>query len=128
MAQNLEVKSLKFSHFGKNVPKQAKLSPDSFIQLALQVAFHRMHGNLPPCYETASLRRFFDGRTETIRLPSIESANFVRAFNGKHGQTDGKDLYVLLVEAVNAHKEYSRQSIDGMCDLNIYHLPKCDLS
>jgi carnitine O-acetyltransferase len=58
MVNDLEVKSVIFPHFGKNIPKSAKLSPDAFIQIALQVAFHRMHGNLPPTYETGTLRRF----------------------------------------------------------------------
>ncbi|KAL3078579.1 hypothetical protein niasHT_034108 [Heterodera trifolii] len=31
--KNLEVRSLKFNHFGKNVPKTALFSPDSWIQL-----------------------------------------------------------------------------------------------
>ena len=40
---NVDVIAYTFKRFGKNLPKSVKLSPDSFIQMAFQLAFYRLH-------------------------------------------------------------------------------------
>ncbi|KAI6241907.1 Carnitine O-acetyltransferase [Aphelenchoides fujianensis] len=110
---DIEVKSLAFGEFGKNVPKAARVSPDSFIQLAFQVAFFRLHGHLPPTYETATLRQFVDGRTDTIRLPNQDSQSFTEAFGGALRSLPTAELCDLLVKAANAHKNYSLMAMNG---------------
>uniref|UniRef100_A0ABI7XVD7 Choline/carnitine acyltransferase domain-containing protein n=1 Tax=Felis catus TaxID=9685 RepID=A0ABI7XVD7_FELCA len=41
MIQDLDIMVMVFHHFGKDFPKSEKLSPDAFIQMALQLAFDR---------------------------------------------------------------------------------------
>lgn len=41
MIQDLDIMMLVFHHFGKDFPKSQKLSPDAFIQIALQLAYYR---------------------------------------------------------------------------------------
>uniref|UniRef100_A0A673ITE9 Carnitine O-acetyltransferase-like n=1 Tax=Sinocyclocheilus rhinocerous TaxID=307959 RepID=A0A673ITE9_9TELE len=73
MVHDLDMKVSVFSHFGKDFPKSQKMSPDAFIQVALQLAYYRFYKRCCPTYESASLRMFRLGRTDTIRSTSIDS-------------------------------------------------------
>ena len=42
--------------YGKGEIKKLKVSPDSLMQLALQLAFYRIHKEVPKTYETAMTR------------------------------------------------------------------------
>uniref|UniRef100_A0A4W5JP12 Carnitine O-octanoyltransferase n=1 Tax=Hucho hucho TaxID=62062 RepID=A0A4W5JP12_9TELE len=73
---DLQVVCYAFTSFGKAAIKQKKLHPDTFIQLALQLAYYRQHGRSGSCYETAMTRRFYHGRTETMRPCTLEAQNW----------------------------------------------------
>uniref|UniRef100_A0A3B4ECR3 Choline/carnitine acyltransferase domain-containing protein n=1 Tax=Pygocentrus nattereri TaxID=42514 RepID=A0A3B4ECR3_PYGNA len=81
MVHDLDMKVIVFSHFGKNVPKSYKMSPDAFIQVALQLAYYRTYKRCCATYESASLRMFKLGRTDTIRSATSDSANFVKTMD-----------------------------------------------
>ncbi|XP_013364427.1 PREDICTED: carnitine O-palmitoyltransferase 1, brain isoform isoform X3 [Chinchilla lanigera] len=68
-----------FSHFGKSFIRHCRLSSDSFIQTALQLAHFRDRGQFCLTYESAMTRLFLEGRTETVRSCTREACNFVRA-------------------------------------------------
>ncbi|KAJ3293426.1 hypothetical protein HK104_004461 [Borealophlyctis nickersoniae] len=59
----------------------AKCSPDAYVQLALQLAYYRVHGELTPMYESAQTRMFKHGRTETGRSVTSETLAFVKSFD-----------------------------------------------
>ncbi|CAD5227930.1 unnamed protein product [Bursaphelenchus okinawaensis] len=110
---NLEVRSLEFEEFGKKLPKDAHVSPDSFIQMALQCAYYRLHGTVVPTYETATLRKFKDGRTDTIRLPNAASLKAVEALASPIGRDSVAAQCSLLVQACDAHKQYANEASNG---------------
>lgn len=111
LAEDLEMRVVVFEHFGKNVPKAYKMSPDAFIQVALQLAFYRMYQHSCATYESASLRMFRLGRTDTIRSASGASAEFVKAFDSSiKTSTEKVDL---LEKAVKAHRMYTNMAISG---------------
>uniref|UniRef100_A0A6I8R684 Carnitine O-acetyltransferase n=1 Tax=Xenopus tropicalis TaxID=8364 RepID=A0A6I8R684_XENTR len=111
MVHDLDVKVFVFSVFGKNFPKSEKLSPDAFIQLALQLSYYRMYKQVCATYESASLRMFRLGRTDTIRSASIDSENFVQAMDDPSKQNQEK--VDLLRKAVQAHRAYTDMAING---------------
>lgn len=41
MVNDLDLKVVVFDEFGKDFPKSQKVSPDSFIQNAIQLAYYR---------------------------------------------------------------------------------------
>uniref|UniRef100_A0ACB8F174 Uncharacterized protein n=1 Tax=Sphaerodactylus townsendi TaxID=933632 RepID=A0ACB8F174_9SAUR len=111
MVQDLDIKVLVFHYFGKNFPKSEKISPDAFIQIALQLAYYRMYGQVCSTYESASLRMFRLGRTDTIRSASIDSAAFVAAMDDSGKQDQEKSE--LLRRATQAHRAYTDLAISG---------------
>lgn len=42
LINDLELYGWTFSHFGKDFIKTQKLSPDAFVQIALQLAYYRL--------------------------------------------------------------------------------------
>ncbi|XP_038590310.1 carnitine O-acetyltransferase isoform X3 [Micropterus salmoides] len=111
LAQDLDMRVMVFGHFGKSVPKAHKMSPDAFIQISLQLAYYRMYQRCCATYESASLRMFRLGRTDTIRSASVASAAFVRAFDDPSKQNTEK--VDLMEKAVKAHRSYTNMAISG---------------
>uniref|UniRef100_A0A6P4FG09 Carnitine O-acetyltransferase isoform X1 n=2 Tax=Drosophila rhopaloa TaxID=1041015 RepID=A0A6P4FG09_DRORH len=111
LAQDLQMKVLKFDRFGKDFIKKQRLGPDSFIQIALQLAFFKMHSEPAAQYESAHLRIFDGGRTETIRSCSNESLAFCRAMQDSNA-TDQVRADKLR-EAVMSHQMYAKLALQG---------------
>jgi len=54
-----------------------RLSPDAYIQMAMQLAWYKTRGEFTATYETVLTRMFKHGRTETLRSFSVESRQWV---------------------------------------------------
>ncbi|KAI9306900.1 acyltransferase ChoActase/COT/CPT [Cunninghamella echinulata] len=110
---------LQFKEFGTDwIKKVGKLPPDAFYQMVLQLAYYRAHGKVTATYETASTRKYLFGRTETIRSCSLDSKNFVEAFDNP--SISAKEKYDLLAKAAEAHRKYTQIASDGHgCDRHL---------
>jgi carnitine O-octanoyltransferase len=73
------VRCEQFNGFGKEFMKSQKVHPDSFIQTVLLWSYYKLHGHYPPTYETATMRVYYHGRTETVRSCSVESVTWIEA-------------------------------------------------
>ncbi|KAK3927111.1 Carnitine O-acetyltransferase [Frankliniella fusca] len=109
---DVEMNAYSFKGYGKDFPKQNKMSPDSYIQMAMQLAFYRIHGVPAATYETASTRMFLGGRTETIRSCSEESTFFCKTMLDSCASLD--DKFKALKTAVNAHRAYTMEASKGL--------------
>ena len=110
LSEKIDFKLYTFSEFGKDFFKSYKLSPDSLVQLAIQLTFYKLHQHSTACYESVSTRRFYDGRTETLRSTSTESTEMVKAMLSP---TRTEVKLGLLREFVKKHDENSRQAFNG---------------
>uniref|UniRef100_A0A7N6FBW1 carnitine O-palmitoyltransferase n=1 Tax=Anabas testudineus TaxID=64144 RepID=A0A7N6FBW1_ANATE len=82
LADDVDFHVFPFQDFGKGKIKKCRVSPDAFIQMALQLAYYRERGTFCLTYEASMTRLFREGRTETVRSCSNESSAFVRALEG----------------------------------------------
>ncbi|NWH71350.1 OCTC octanoyltransferase, partial [Piaya cayana] len=76
---DLQLVNYAFTSFGKALIKKKELHPDTFVQLALQLAYYKNHGRPGCCYETAMTRRFYHGRTDTMRPCTVEAVNWCKS-------------------------------------------------
>eukprot|EP00302_Diacronema_sp_CCMP2436_P004705 CAMPEP_0179910284 /NCGR_PEP_ID=MMETSP0982-20121206/45685_1 /TAXON_ID=483367 /ORGANISM="non described non described, Strain CCMP 2436" /LENGTH=230 /DNA_ID=CAMNT_0021811827 /DNA_START=414 /DNA_END=1106 /DNA_ORIENTATION=- len=94
---------------------------DFFVQMAIQLAYFRMHGEPVATYETGHTRAFYHGRTETIRACSSESVAFCKAMT--ESSTSQADAFLALRAALQAHGEYAQLALSGRaCDRHLLGL------
>lgn len=112
---------LTFDDYGTDwIKKSGRIAPDAYLQMALQLAYYRVHGRITPTYETASTRKYLHGRTETIRTVSVESKAFVESFDTP---ITAQEKYQLLKKAAEAHRKYTQMASDGYgCDRHLLAL------
>ena len=104
-----------FEDFGKGFIKQCQVSPDAFIQLALQLAYYNdTKGQFALTYESSMTRLYRHGRTETVRSLSKESCAFVREItkakykNGVRAAEDRETLVDMVRAATAVHQQKYR--------------------
>ncbi|KAL0615799.1 Choline O-acetyltransferase [Plecturocebus cupreus] len=114
IVKNLDFIVYKFDNYGKTFIKKQKCSPDAFIQVALQLAFYRLHRRLVPTYESASIRRFQEGRVDNIRSATPEALAFVRAMTDHKAAVPASEKLLLLKDAIRAQTAYTVMAITGM--------------
>ena len=111
MLNDVDLHIYKHDLFGKGVSKKFKISPDAFIQMSLQLAYYRDIGHLNLTYESSMTRLYREGRTETVRSCSIESANWVKSMVDENSKSN--DRVELLKKACDYHQQQYRDAMTG---------------
>ncbi|XP_038592104.1 choline O-acetyltransferase-like isoform X2 [Micropterus salmoides] len=114
LVNNLDMDVFNFKVYGKEFIKNQKMSPDAFIQVALQLAFYKCGGRLVSTYESASIRRFQDGRVDNIRSATPEALAFVKSMTDERATFTDSEKIKRLRDAINAQTNYTIAAITGM--------------
>ncbi|KAE8740665.1 hypothetical protein FOCC_FOCC013813 [Frankliniella occidentalis] len=110
-----------FSSYGKAYTVKNRIHPDTFVQMALQLTYFSMHQKLAPCYETATTRAFYNGRTETLRPCTVELGEWIKAMVEKEMKADEK--LRLLKIAAKKHDDLMKEAREGYgCDRHLFGL------
>ncbi|XP_060916418.1 carnitine O-acetyltransferase b [Labrus mixtus] len=111
LINDLDVNVFNFKKFGKDLPKQHELSPNSFIQVALQLAYYRVHNEVCAACGIVSQRMFRGGRTEYVRSPTNQTLKFILAFDDPSLSREAK--VQLFREAADAYSALADQALKG---------------
>lgn len=119
-----ELKVQAYQGYGKNLIKKFRCSPDAYVQMIIQLAYHKMFGKNRPTYESAATRKYQQGRTETTRTVSDDSVAFCDAM--ANPEMSSSECEKLFRKAVDAHVKYTQLASDGHgVDRHLFGLKKC---
>ncbi|KKY27587.1 putative carnitine acetyl transferase [Phaeomoniella chlamydospora] len=118
-----ELRVQAYQAYGKGLIKKFKCSPDAYVQMVIQLAYHKMYGKNRPTYESAATRKYQEGRTETTRSVSEESVAWCKAMADP--SVSREECEKLFRAAVKAHVQYSSDAGDGRgVDRHLFGLKK----
>lgn len=105
------------SEYGKAAVKAFRVSPDSWAQMTIQLAYARLLRSLGQqrqggTYEAATTRRFLKGRTEAIRVVSSESDAWVDSMDQPHASTETR--ISMFKAAVKKHNGWAKMAGSGL--------------
>ncbi|XP_070378117.1 choline O-acetyltransferase-like isoform X2 [Dermacentor albipictus] len=112
LAEDVDLYILHFPNYGKNFIKEQRISPDVYIQLALQLTYYKVHRKLVSTYESASLRKFYLGRVDNIRAATAQALAWVQAMCDAVPATE-EDKIQLFLEAVAKGTEILTYTVNG---------------
>jgi carnitine O-acetyltransferase len=119
-----ELRVQAYQGYGKGLIKKFKCSPDAYVQMVIQLAYHKMYGKNRPTYESAATRKFQQGRTETCRSVSDESVAFCNAMADPG--VSPAECVALFRSALDTHVKYITDAGDGRgVDRHLFGLKNC---
>ena len=128
---DLDLHVFGYDEFGKREIKGFQISPDAFLQMALQLAYYRdSNGTLALTYEASMVRLFKHGRTETVRSLTKESSAFVKAMFNANLESEkirSKLIELLRVACSRHQKSYIDAMTGNGIDRHLFALVRCSI-
>lgn len=116
---------MNFGKGGKETLKKHNLSPDSMVQLAIQMGFLRLYGQTVPTSESCSVARFKHGRLEFLTPVNMYTKECAHAFVFQRDQHSVQQLKAMLHRCSGHHRQLIREASLG--EFEIQYLCSCDL-
>ncbi|XP_050308921.1 carnitine O-palmitoyltransferase 1, liver isoform isoform X3 [Anthonomus grandis grandis] len=111
LIEDIDLRIYVHNKYGKGFMKGCGLSPDAYIQMALQLAYYRDAGKFCLTYEATMTRLFREGRTETVRPCTVESSQWVKAMENNDIALEEKVR--LLRVACETHQRAVKDAMTG---------------
>ena len=108
---NTQTRVLNFTSFGKEQIKKFAVSPDAFVQVALQLAEYKLYGKLYSAYEAVMTRTFLDGRIDVLYTVSPESLAFIEKM--QNDQCSKESQIEALIKATQKHSHRAKECRTG---------------
>eukprot|EP00536_Pseudo-nitzschia_multiseries_P018632 jgi/Psemu1/248858/estExt_Genewise1.C_28100001 len=114
---------LEFKDYGKRFITFNKLSPDSYVQMSMMLAYYRLYGKIVCAYEPVLTKAFYHGRTEAMRPATMEAKELCEIFCNPSSSPHEK--IAALRRATQAHSQLVKECARGKgVDRHLYAL-KC---
>ncbi|KAH9513266.1 hypothetical protein Btru_034508 [Bulinus truncatus] len=110
-----------YHKYGKSFCKKKNVHPDALCQLAMQLAYYSIYCRMAPTYETAPIKQFYHGRTETMRTCTQEAKDW--CFAMKDSSVNLAERYRLFDVALKKHiSDFSDACEFKACDRHLLAL------
>lgn len=111
--KSLEMHTMINDSLTKGFCKNHKVSPDAVLQLGIQLAYFRQHGEYVGTYESCSTAAFRHGRTETIRPCTKFTKEFCDAVSSKTTKYDASILRKMIQTCSENHGKLIKEAAMG---------------
>jgi len=119
----VDTRILEFKDYGKHFIKFNRLSPDSFVQMCMMLAYYRLYGKTVCAYEPVMTKAFYHGRTEAMRPATMEAKHLCDTFCSP--SSSARDRVSALRNATIAHSKLVKECAQGKgVDRHLFSL-KC---
>jgi carnitine O-acetyltransferase len=114
---------LEFKDYGKAFITNNQLSPDSYVQMSMMLAYYKLYGRIVCAYEPVLTKNFFHGRTEAMRPATLEAKSLCEVFTDTAASV--QDKISALRKATQVHSQLVKECSQGLgVDRHLFAL-KC---
>ncbi|KAL5014600.1 hypothetical protein ScPMuIL_008870 [Solemya velum] len=111
--KSLDVAHLQYNTFTKKFVKEQKFSPDSVMQLVIQMAYYRQYGKFVGTYESCSTAAFKHGRTETVRAATMATKKVCEMILCNKTDASIDEIRAAIKECSSVHSQLTKEAALG---------------